>query len=100
MAGSARKPITRLVRVTPTWAPESWVERLRSAVRTPCAWRSPSAAAFSTAAPVDRDEAVLGRAEDPARQHQGHGDPEQQPFHAPIVSGASSADLGTPAREP
>ncbi len=37
MAGSARKPITRFVRVTPTWAPESWVDRLRSAVRTPWA---------------------------------------------------------------
>ena len=35
MAGSARNPMIRLVRVMPTWAPESWVERVRSAVRTP-----------------------------------------------------------------
>ena len=82
MAGSARKPMTRLVRVTPTWAPESWVDRLRSAVRTPWAWRSPSRGGLLDGGAVDRDEAVLGRPEDPARQDQAHGDPEQQPFHA------------------
>ena len=50
MAGSARKPIARLVTVTPTCAPESCVDRCRSAVRTPWACRSPSLAARSTAA--------------------------------------------------
>ena len=41
--------MTRLVRVTPTWAPESWVDRRAQRRRTPWACRSPSPAAFSTA---------------------------------------------------
>ncbi len=48
IAGSARKPMARLVTVMPTWAPESCVERLRSAASTPFAPVSPSAAACST----------------------------------------------------
>ena len=46
--GSARKPIARLVTVIPTWAPDSWVERLRSARWSPCAPESPAAASCST----------------------------------------------------
>ena len=48
MAGSARKPIARLVTVMPTCAPDSWVERLRSATCTPAAARSPPSTARST----------------------------------------------------
>ena len=51
IAGSARKPIARLVTVMPTWAPESCVEsaaqRRRARPRAPA---SPSAAARSTVA--------------------------------------------------
>ena len=50
IAGSARNPMIRLVTVTPTWAPESCVDRDLSAIRTPAAERSPSATARSTAA--------------------------------------------------
>ena len=50
---------------------------------------------------VDGHEGVLRRDEDAAREHQDHGDPEQQPFHGPIVSGrASRATSGTPVGEP
>ena len=48
IAGSARKPIARLVMVMPTWAPESWVESDRRARCTPAAAASPSAAARAT----------------------------------------------------
>ena len=48
IAGSAMKPISRLVSVMPSWAPESCVERLCSASRTPRAPASPSSAARST----------------------------------------------------
>jgi hypothetical protein len=48
MAGSARKPIARLVTVMPTWAPESWVDRERSAFWMPLGALSPSAASRST----------------------------------------------------
>ena len=50
IAGSARKPMTRLVSVTPTWAPESCVDSDLRALRTPWACLSPASAAFSTAA--------------------------------------------------
>ena len=39
IAGSARKPIARLVMVMPTWAPESWVDSERRACCTPAARR-------------------------------------------------------------
>ena len=39
IAGSARKPIARLVIVMPTWAPDSWVDSERSALSTPAAGR-------------------------------------------------------------
>ncbi len=48
IAGSARKPIARLVTVMPTCAPDSWVDKPRSAFWTPCAATSPAAAARST----------------------------------------------------
>ena len=48
IAGSARKPMARLVTVMPTWAPESCVESDRSAASTPMAPESPSAASCST----------------------------------------------------
>ena len=51
IAGSARKPMSRFVIVIPSWAPESCVERLRSALSTPRAAPSPDSAARST---VDR----------------------------------------------
>ena len=40
-AGSARKPIARLVTVMPTWAPESWVDSDRSASAGPARRRRP-----------------------------------------------------------
>ncbi len=49
IAGSARKPMARLVTVMPTCAPESWVERDFRARCTPWAPVSPLEAAFSTA---------------------------------------------------
>ena len=49
IAGSARKPIARLVTVMPTCAPESWVDSDRSAFWTPAACASPASAARSTA---------------------------------------------------
>ena len=48
IAGSARKPIARLVIVMPTWAPDSWVDSERSARWMPAAEASPSAAARAT----------------------------------------------------
>ena len=48
IAGSARKPIARLVIVMPTWAPESWVDSERRARWTPAAGASPAAAARAT----------------------------------------------------
>ena len=48
IAGSARKPMARLVTVMPTWAPESCVDSERSAASTPMAPESPSAASCST----------------------------------------------------
>ncbi len=48
IAGSARKPISRLVSVMPTCADESCVDRWRSAVCTPRADLSPASAARST----------------------------------------------------
>ena len=42
IAGSARKPIARLVIVMPTWAPESWVDSDRRARWTPAADASPA----------------------------------------------------------
>ena len=48
IAGSARKPIARLVTVMPTWAPESWVDSDLRASCTPRAPSSPLAAARST----------------------------------------------------
>ena len=49
-AGSAKKPIARLVKVTPIWAPDNCVDSVRSADITPRARRSPAAADFSTEA--------------------------------------------------
>ena len=49
-AGSARKPIARLVMVMPSCAPDSCVDSVRSADRTPRERRSPPAAACSTTA--------------------------------------------------
>src|SRR5215218_5448201 len=48
MAGSARKPISRLVSVMPSWAADSCVDSVRSASRSPRARRSPASAARST----------------------------------------------------
>ena len=48
IAGSAMKPMSRFVSVMPSWAPESCVERLCSASRTPRAPASPSSTARST----------------------------------------------------
>ena len=93
IAGSARKPMIRLVRVTPIWAPESWVDRRPQ--------RPPYALGLSVAlagrllhrSTVDGDEGVLGCPEDPAREHQAHRDPEQQPFHAAHCGGSPPGDV-------
>ena len=48
-AGSARKPIARLVTVIPTWAPDSWVESDCAAPSAaPAPRESPAAASCST----------------------------------------------------
>ena len=47
--GSTRKPTTSVVSVMPTWAPDSCVERFRTAASTPCARLSPASTARSTA---------------------------------------------------
>ena len=53
---------------------------------------------------VDRDEGVLRRPEDAAREHQAHGDREQQPFHGPHCClsclRCSSAPVPLPSEEP
>ena len=74
IAGSARKPMARLVTVMPTWAPESWVDSERSAAARPGRRASPSAAACSTRAAVDGDEGELGGHEDAARGDEQQGE--------------------------
>ena len=51
IAGSARKPIARLVTVMPTCAPDSWVDSDLSALSTPTADASP---VFGRRATLDR----------------------------------------------
>ena len=48
MDGSASMPTTRLVTVMPSWAPESWKVRFRTALRAPAAPRSPRSTARSS----------------------------------------------------
>ena len=80
IAGSARKPMARLVTVMPTWAPESCVDSERSASWTPRAPSSPEAAARSTlgrstvtrenSAATNRPQAAT-RANDTSRSRRG-----------------------------
>ena len=88
----------RLVRVTPICAPESWVDRRPQ--RLPHALGLPVALAggLLDGGAVDRDEGVLGCPEDPAREHQAHRDPEQQPFHAAHCGGSAPATYARPPR--
>ena len=58
--------MTRLVRVTPIWAPESCVDSVRSACRTPDGLRVALAAAFSTA---DRSTATKEYSAAPKTPH-------------------------------
>ena len=78
--GSAMKPISRLVTVMPTCATESCVDRVRSALWTPRAPRSPPSAARSTERAVDGDERELGRDERPAGHDQRERDQDQEDF--------------------
>ena len=78
IAGSARKPIARLVTVMPTWAPESCVDSDRRASCTPRAPSSPSAAARSTLGAVDGDEGELRGHEEAAGGHEGQREEEQE----------------------
>ncbi len=48
--GSATNPTARLVTVMPSWAPDSWVDSVRRAARTPAEPWSPSATWRSTVA--------------------------------------------------
>ncbi len=66
MAGSARKPMARLVIVMPTWAPESCVDRVRRAFWTPAAAGVTGLGGPGDLAAVDGDEGELRRHEDPA----------------------------------
>ena len=77
MAGSARKPIARLVTVMPTWAPDSWVESDRRAVCTPAAPASPLLDRAVDAVAVHGDEGELRGDEDAARHDEQQRDDEQ-----------------------
>jgi hypothetical protein len=88
MAGSARKPMARFVSVIPTWAPESWVDSERSAVETPAALRSPDCPL--DLGPVDRDQGEFSRHEEPAGDHQGQRDTEQEPVHVAHCCGLTA----------
>ena len=81
-AGSARKPMARLVTVIPTWAPESCVDSERSALCTPWAAWSPACGVPVDLGAVDGDERELGRDEDPTgRDQQQREGQEQQVGH-------------------
>ncbi len=78
-AGSARKPIARLVIVMPSWAPLSCVDSDRRATSVPWAPRSPAAARRSTSgrstarkedsAATNKPHATMSTAETPSRIH-------------------------------
>ena len=94
IAGSARKPMARFVIVTPTWAPESWVDRLRRALRTPTAARSPELAARSTA---DRSTATKEYSAAPNTPHasmRATEIPSSSHSMAPIVACRADSPLG------
>ena len=94
MAGSARKPMARLVTVMPTWAPESWVDSERSACCTPRAPSSPSAAARSTlgrstvtkenSAATNRPQAATRASETSSNNEGGH---DAHPMFSAVVRG-------------
>ena len=74
IAGSARKPIARLVTVMPTWAPESWVDSERSACCTPRAPASPSAGGL-----LDRDRSTVTKENSAATNTPQRDDQQQRP---------------------
>ena len=77
-AGSARKPMARLVTVIPTWAPESWVE---SDAQRPLEPLRPGVARgglLLDLGAVDGDEGELGRDEESARRDECEREREQQ----------------------
>ncbi len=93
IAGSARNPMIRLVRVTPIWAPESWVDRDLSARRTPSACRSPSPAAFSTAARSTATRAYSAAPKTPHASTRPTEIPSSSHSMLTIVAGRSPSDV-------
>jgi hypothetical protein len=103
MAGSARKPMARLVTVIPTCAPESCVESVRRAARTPLAPESPWAAACSTrdrstvtnenSAATNTPHRAISRSETASRIQAviGSGQPGAQPDIGAYVGGRPCA---------
>ena len=83
----------RLVRVTPIWAPESWVDRDRSARRTPSACRSPSLAAFSTAARSTATRAYSAAPKTPHASTRPTEIPSSSHSMLPIVAGRPNGDV-------
>ena len=83
--------MTRLVRVTPICAPESWVDRVRSASRTPSACRSPSPAAFSTAARSTATKAYSAAPKTPHASTRPTEIPSSSHSMLPIVAGRAPA---------
>ena len=96
MAGSARKPIARLVMVMPTWAPDSWVDSERSALSTPGRGGVTLGRGPGDLGPVDGDEGELRRDEDTGSDHQQDRDAEQEPGgqHRARPSSARSSGEG------
>ena len=114
MAGSARKPMARLVTVIPTCAPESWVERERNASWTPSALESPAAAARSTlprstvtkanSAATKTPHAAMRRSATPSRIHSVMSAARSRGWPDPRVAGRASGKVrgdfdGRPSRE-
>ena len=79
IAGSARKPMARLVTVMPTWAPESCVDSERSAAQHADGPGVTLGGELLDAGPVDGDERELRRDEDAARDDEHQRDRQQDP---------------------
>ena len=92
IAGSARKPIARLVIVMPTWAPESWVDSERRARWTPAAGASPVRRGPRDLVAVDGHERELGGDEDAGGDHEEQRDAEQDPGGQHGTSPAGQAE--------
>ena len=94
IAGSAMKPMSRFVIVMPSCAPESCVERLRSALSTPRAAPSPASAARSTVerSTVTKENSAATNA--PQATHERERHEQQEDFgHRPDLSPRRGGDV-------